>query len=78
MGKRLINPEVQAELTKRRSMYALEKLSQKQVHIDTVDEKKIVIIHRNKKIVLYPFTGWFTGKTIKDGRGIENLLSQLK
>jgi len=26
---------------------------------------------------LYPYTGWHTGKSIKDGRGFQNLLKQL-
>lgn len=29
-------------------------------------------------VMHYPFTGWHTGKSIKDGRGIQNLLKQLK
>lgn len=27
---------------------------------------------------VYPYSGWHTGKTIKDGRGLGNLLKQLK
>lgn len=26
----------------------------------------------------FPYSGWATGKTIKDGRGLDNLLKQLK
>lgn len=26
----------------------------------------------------FPYSGWATGKTIKDGRGLMNLINQLK
>ena len=32
----------------------------------------------NEKVKFFPYSGWHTGKSIKDGRGIENLLKQLK
>jgi hypothetical protein len=28
--------------------------------------------------ILYPYTGWFTGRGIKDGRGIQTLINQLE
>jgi len=28
-------------------------------------------------VKVYPYTGWFTGKGIKDGRGIRNLMKQI-
>lgn len=30
------------------------------------------------KVTYYPYSGWATGKSIVDGRGLENLLNQLK
>lgn len=32
---------------------------------------------RGSPVTLYPYSGWFTGKTVKDGRGIMNLLKQI-
>lgn len=29
-------------------------------------------------VTFYPYSGWHTGKSIKDGRGLENLLRQIK
>lgn len=26
----------------------------------------------------FPYTGWFSGKTVKDGRGLNNLLKQIR
>lgn len=38
----------------------------------------ISIIFKGERVMVYPYTGWFTGKTVKDGRGIKNLLKQIK
>jgi hypothetical protein len=34
--------------------------------------------YKNNKITVYPYKGWFSGKGIKDGRGIDYLIKQLK
>lgn len=47
-----------------------------EVEVDTAN-KCLVFEHNGNKIKLYPYTGWFTGKGIKDGRGMKNLLKQL-
>jgi hypothetical protein len=46
----------------------------------TLDErnKKLTFIHKNCRVTLYPYSGWFTGKTVTDGRGFKNLLRQIK
>lgn len=33
---------------------------------------------QNEVITFYPYSGWHTGKSIKDGRGWKNLYHQLK
>lgn len=33
---------------------------------------------KGERVMVYPYTGWFTGKTVKDRRGINNLLKQIK
>lgn len=38
----------------------------------------ISFMYNGNKITLFPYSGWFTGIGIKDGRGIQNLLKQLK
>lgn len=58
--------------------FAIEQLEKiKGVRIDLVDEVKIIFYWKENKITLFPYSGWHTGKSIKDGRGIENLLKQL-
>ncbi len=41
-------------------------------------DDRIEFDFNGSKIKFYPYSGWATGKTIKDGRGLENLLKQLK
>lgn len=45
----------------------------------TFDEpnKCLMFEHKGNTIRLYPYTGWFTGKGIKDGRGLQTLLKRL-
>ena len=42
------------------------------------NEKCVMFIHNGNIIRFYPYTAWFTGKGVKDGRGLANLLKQLK
>jgi len=37
----------------------------------------ISIIFKGERVMVYPYTGWFTGKSVKDGRGIKNLLKRI-
>lgn len=34
--------------------------------------------HIGDRVRFFPYSGWHTGKSIKDGRGIEKLIKQLK
>ena len=43
-----------------------------------MSQKRCEIQHKGNTIFFYPYTGWFTGKGVKDGRGLSNLLKQLK
>ena len=42
------------------------------------DESKIVFLYNNQTVLYYPKKEWATGKSIQDGRGLENLINQLK
>ena len=42
------------------------------------DQKCLEFIHRGGIVRFYPYTGWHTGKAIREGRGINKLLKQLK
>ncbi len=42
------------------------------------DETKIIFEYKCSLIYYYPYSGWATGKTIKDGRGLQHLLNQIR
>jgi hypothetical protein len=42
------------------------------------DETTICFTYDGHQVKFFPYSGWHTGKSIKDGRGIEKLLAQLK
>ena len=42
-----------------------------------VDDTKIKFLHKGEPVTFFPYSGWHSGKSIKDGRGLQNLLNQL-
>jgi hypothetical protein len=61
-----------------RMKYAKEQITALGYEIIFEDRTKLQFEFNGKKVNLFPYTGWHTGPTIKDGRGIENLLKQIK
>ena len=59
----------------KKAIEEIEKLGKKTILVDDV---KIVFMHKNSPVTYFPYSGWATGKTIKDGRGLQKLLKQLK
>ena len=43
-----------------------------------VDDTKIKFLHKGEPVTFFPYSGWHSGKSIKDGRGLANLLKQLQ
>lgn len=43
-----------------------------------VNEAKITFEFKGKPISYWPYSGWASGESIVDGRGIKTLLNQLK
>ncbi len=41
-------------------------------------DTRIEFMFNDKLVKYYPYSGWATGASIKDGRGLQNLLKQLK
>ncbi len=38
---------------------------------------RLEFIYKGSIVMFYPYSGWFTGKAVKDGRGFNKLLTQL-
>lgn len=77
MTKRL-NQEREQQLQPIRMEQAILALTNLGYTIVYKDITKIQFIYKGEHIMYYPYSGWATGKTIKDGRGLQNLLNQLK
>lgn len=77
MSNRL-NKERESELQPKRIEYAAKQLNSIGYISLEIDDTKIKFYHKGEPCTLYPYSGWHTGKTIKDGRGLQNLLKQLQ
>lgn len=61
----------------KRFKYAIEQIQKLGFEVKAF-ETVIVFTFNNKPVNFFPYTGWASGQTIKDGRGIHNLLKQIK
>lgn len=66
-----------AKEQKRRMDYAISKLNDIGIMPNYKDCSLLEFEHNENLIKYFPHSGWFTGKSVKDGRGIKNLLKQL-
>lgn len=73
-----LDKERQKDLEPQRIQSAIEKLNKIGFAIITRTETFITFNYRGSIVTFYPYSGWATGKSIKDGRGLNNLLKQLK
>lgn len=77
MSKRL-DKEREAKIQPIRMRVAIEKLTEMGVYVEQVNETQVTFLFNGHPIHFFPYSGWHTGKSIKDGRGLHNLLKQLK
>lgn len=74
--------ERQKELEPRRMEYSKSAIRSLGIEIITevsIENKKFFEFKWKGSVVrVYPYSGWHTGKTIKDGRELDHLLKQLK
>lgn len=77
MSKRLDQAR-QKELEPKRIKFAKDKLESLGYKITVETSEKIEFIRTtNKNVVLFPYSGWWSGKGIGSGRGITNLIKAL-
>lgn len=72
-----LNSERQAILEPKRMNEAIAAISALGYEVKVMDETQINFQYKEHTIRFFPYSGWASGKTIRDGRGIANLLSQL-
>lgn len=76
MSNRL-DQEREAELQPKRIKSCKEKLESLGFTVKEHDNTQLSFIFKGSRISFWPYSGWHTGKTIKDGRGFKNLLNQI-
>lgn len=76
---KIVDPN-KAKITEERLWYAIEMLDKLKPQVDIIehDDTSVRFAYKGRVITHHAYTGWHTGKSIKDGRGIEKLLKQLK
>lgn len=73
-----LDKEKQKKIEPKRMEYAKTEIQKLGYTIVYEDENELMFQFKGKTISFYPYSGWHTGATIKDGRGIEKLLKQLR
>jgi hypothetical protein len=68
----------QRKLEPERIKYAIDKLTELGLEPVQQDPTMITFFYKGHKVAFFPYSGWHTGKSIIDGRGIHELLKQLK
>ena len=77
MSNRL-DQEREAELQPKRMEFAISELKKAGIVTMIYDETTIKFLFNGHQVKFFPYSGWHTGKSIKDGRGLNSLLQQLK
>ena len=73
-----LNYERQKQLEPSRVEYAKCKIENLGYPIIEQSNTYLKFEYKGNVITLFPYSGWFTGKGIKDGRGINKLIKQIK
>lgn len=68
----------QAELEPERIAFAKQEIQKLGYEIIHEDHRSLRFIFQEEEIVIHPYSGWHSGKSIKDGRGITHLIAQIK
>ena len=72
-----LNIERQKELEPKRITYAKKQIEALGFEV-TESETELRFVYKENTIKFFPYSGWHSGKGIIDGRGLDNLLKQLK
>lgn len=73
-----LDKERQEEFEPKRITYAKQQLEKLGIIIDLETKTELRFTFKGETIRFFPYSGWHSGKSIVDGRGIEKLLKQLK
>lgn len=69
--------ERQNELEPQRMAYAKSEIEKLGYEVQVLGKTKLQFEFKGSIVNFFPYSGWASGKTIKDVRGINNLLKQI-
>lgn len=72
-----LNIERQNALEPLRMEKAKQEITKRELEITHESDIELRFIFKDKEIKYFPYSGWASGSTIKDGRGLSKLLKQL-
>lgn len=73
-----LNIERQKQLEPQRMERARNSIENLGYEVFYSDQTVLTFIFNGETVQYFPYSGWHTGKTITDGRGLNKLLKQLK
>lgn len=77
MSKRL-NQDREKKLEPKRLIHAKKVIAEAGFKIEKQTDKSLTFRFKGREIVFWPYSGWFSGKPVKDGRGLKNLMRQIQ
>lgn len=73
-----LDQERQSKFEPERLKYAKSLIQNLGYKITWESKTELQFYFKGEVVKFFPYSGWHTGKTINDGRGIEKLLKQIK
>ena len=73
-----LDKERQQTLEPKRMEKAIKEIEGLGYEIENKFDNHIKFIHKGFRVTYFPYSGWASGKSINDGRGLKKLLQQLK
>ncbi|MDD5649072.1 MAG: hypothetical protein PHF86_01455 [Candidatus Nanoarchaeia archaeon] len=70
--------ERQKNLEPKRLSFAKKEIEKLGYVVKQMGNTKLQFEYKGSPIYFFPYSGWHSGKTIIDGRGLDNLLKQIK
>ena len=68
----------QKKLEPKHIQYAKDKITAFGYEIMEENATTLKFMYNGSVVTLFPYSGWHTGKTINDGRGISKLIKQIR
>jgi len=73
-----INQEREKTLQPQRIQWAINDIQDRGYEVEVWGETELRFQYKGNTIHFWPYSGWASGKGIKAGRGLQNLLKQIE